>query len=86
MFVIAIQLILQIGNILEANTNLILLLYRTSTYSTADVIGTYIYRTGIESGKYSYTSAVGIFMSTIGFFLTLAVNKISNKITGYGLW
>jgi len=86
MFVIAIQFILQIGHILQADTFLILLLYRPSNYATSDVIGTYIYRVGIENGRYSYTSAVGLFMSTIGLMLTVMANKISNKLTGHGLW
>ncbi len=84
--VIAITLILQIGSILSTNTELILLLYLPATYETADVIGTYIYRLGIEGGQFSYTTAVGLFMSLIGFLLTFFANKISNKLTGYGMW
>jgi len=86
MFVIAIQLILQIGHILHSNTTLILLLYRPSNYQASDTIGTYVYRTGILNGRYSYTSAVSLFMSVIGLLLTLFSNKISNRLTGYGLW
>jgi putative aldouronate transport system permease protein len=85
-FIIAVQLVLQIGRVLDTNTDLALLLYRSSTYSTSDVIGTYIYREGIQGGKYSYTTAVGLFMSLIGFILTFITNKISNKLTGYGMW
>ena len=65
-FIIAVQLVLQLGHILNTNADLALLLYRPSTYSTSDVIGTYIYREGIQGGKYSYTTAVGLFMSLIG--------------------
>ncbi len=85
-FIIAVQLVLQVGRILSTNTDLVLLLYRSSTYSTADVIGTYIYREGIMGGKYSYSAAVGLFMSIIGFALTYIANKVSNKLTGYGMW
>lgn len=85
-YIIAIQLILNVGNILDSNTNLALLLYRPSTYSTADVIGTYVYREGIFGGKYSYTTAIGLFMSVIGFIITYITNRISNKLTGYGMW
>ncbi|MCI8441238.1 MAG: sugar ABC transporter permease [Provencibacterium sp.] len=85
-FIIAVQLVLQMGSILHTNTDLALLLYRNSTYATSDVIGTYIYRIGIEGGKYSYTTAVGLFMSVIGITLTYITNRISNKMTGYGLW
>jgi putative aldouronate transport system permease protein len=84
--IIAINLILGIGGILGTNTDLILLLYHPATYETADVIGTYVYRLGIEGGEYSYTAAVGLFMSVIGFALTFTANHISNKLTDYGLW
>jgi putative aldouronate transport system permease protein len=84
--IIAITLIMAVGQILGTNTDLILLLYHSATYETADVIGTYVYRVGIQGGEYSYTTAVGLFMSTIAFMLTFTANKISNKLTDYGLW
>ena len=86
LYIIAVQLVMQMGHILNTNTDLALLLYRSATYSTSDVIGTYVYRVGIQGGKYSYTAAVGLFQSVIAFTLTFITNKISNKLTGYGLW
>jgi putative aldouronate transport system permease protein len=84
--IIAINLIMAIGGILGTNTDLILLLYHPATYEVADVIGTYVYRLGIVGGEFSYTTAVGLFMSVIAFVLTFCANKISNKLTDYGLW
>jgi putative aldouronate transport system permease protein len=84
--IIAINLIMAIGNILTTNTDLILLLYHPSTYEVADVIGTYVYRIGIVGGEFSYSAAVGLFMSVIGFTLAFSANRISNKISDYGLW
>lgn len=84
--VIAIKLILAVGHLLTTNKDLILLLYTNSTYETADVIETYVYRLGIEEGLFSYTAAIGFFMAIIGFSLTFVVNKISNRLTGSGLW
>jgi putative aldouronate transport system permease protein len=84
--IIAINLIITIGGILSTNSDLILLIYHSATYEVADVIGTYVYRVGIVGGEYSYTTAVGLFMSVIGFILTYTANKISNKLTDYGLW
>lgn len=84
--VIAINLIMAVGAVLSANTDLVLLLYNSATYDVADVIGTYTYRMGILDGQYSYTTAAGLFTSLIGFILTFAANKISDKLTGYGLW
>ncbi len=84
--IISIQLIMAVGSMLSANTDLILLLYGPATYETADVIGTYIYRVGIEGGQFSYTTAVGVFTSVINFVLLFSANKISNKLTDSGLW
>ncbi|MDR0670057.1 MAG: ABC transporter permease subunit [Treponema sp.] len=84
--IIAINLIMAIGGILGANSDLILLLYHPATYETADVIGTYVYRQGIVGGEFSYTAAVGLFMSVIAFALTYTANRVSNKLTDYGLW
>ena len=36
--------------------------------------------------KYSYTTAIGLFANVINFALVFFSNKLSNKLTGYGLW
>ncbi len=78
---IVIQLILSIGNMLSANTDLILLLYNSSTYKTADVIGTYVYRETLMGGKFSYGTASGLLMSILSFALTYIANAVSRKKT-----
>ena len=77
---------MSVGAILSSNTDMILLLYNTATYRTADVIGTYVYRVGLGEGQFSYTTAVNLFMSIIGFTLTYLANRLSNYLTGSGLW
>ena len=83
---IVIQLILSIGNMLSANTDLILLLYNSSTYKTADVIGTYVYRETLMGGKFSYGTASGLLMSILTFALTYIANAVSRKKTDYSMW
>lgn len=85
-FIIAVQLVMQTGRMLQSNRDLILLLYRSSNASMSDTISTYVYRQGIESGKYSLATAVDMFSSMIALALTVITNKISNRISGYGLW
>lgn len=84
--IIAIKLIMTVGSILSSNTDMILLLYTPSTYKTADVIGTYVYRVGLQGGQFSYTTAINLFSSVIGFTLTFIANRVSNALTGSGLW
>lgn len=84
--IIAINLIMSIGGLLNADSGFIQLFYQPATYEVSDVLGTYIYRLGIEDGQYSLTTAAGLFMSVIGFVITLCVNKLSDWLTGYALW
>lgn len=83
---IVIQLILSIGNMLSSNTDLILLLYNSSTYKTADVIGTYVYRESLMGGKFSYGTASGLLMSILSFSLTWIANTVSRKTTEFSMW
>ena len=57
-----------------------------TSYETSDVLGTYIYRVGIQGGKFSQTAAIGLFATLINFVLVFAANTISNKLTNTGLW
>ena len=83
---IVILFIIRIGSIMNVGYETIILLYQPSTYETADIINTDVYRMGMEQGNYSLAAAVGLFNSVIGFVLVMATNKISNKVTGAGLW
>ena len=78
--------IMQIGNIMNVGYEKIILLYQPSTYETADVINSYVYRLGIEEANYSVSTAAGLFNSVIGFVLVMVANYASNKINDVGLW
>lgn len=83
---IMIMFILRIGNILDVGYEALILLYQPATYETADVISTYMYRSGIKEGNYDLTTAVGLFNSVIGLLLVIGANKLSKKYTETGLW
>lgn len=84
--IILLMLILRLGSVMEAGTEQILLLYNPTVYSSGDVIGTFVYRTGIGQMDYSYSTAVGLFESVIGFVLVMAGNLISKRTTGRSIW
>lgn len=83
---IVIMLILRLGQMLNVGSEKILLLYNTSTYETADVISTFVYRKGILEASYSYSTAIGLFNSVINFALLVIANFISRKATETSLW
>lgn len=83
---ISIMLIMQIGRLMSLGYEKIILLYNGSTYETADVISTYVYRRGILSADFSYSTAVGLFQSVIGVILLVTSNQISKKLSDSSLW
>ncbi|MDF2926725.1 MAG: carbohydrate transporter rane protein 1, family [Paenibacillaceae bacterium] len=85
--IIVILFILKIGHMLDVGFDKIILLYNPNTYSTADVISTFVYRKGLgESSDFSYTTAVGLFQSVINFILLVSANRISGKVSENSLW
>lgn len=84
--IITIMLIMQIGNLLNAGFEQVLLLYSSSVLSTADIIDTYVYREGIVSMNYSYSTAIGLFKSVFGFMLVALTNVLSKRLGQEGIW
>ena len=83
---IAVLMVIKLGNVLEVGYEYIVLLYQPTTYETADVIATYIYRLGLQGAKYDLAAAAGIFNAVVALVLVLAANKISRKITRTGVF
>ena len=83
---IVVMLLLDIGRIMNVGFEQIYVLANSAVYSTGDVISTYVYRLGIGSGRFSLTTAIGLFQSVIGFVMILSCNAISRKVADKGLW
>lgn len=83
---IATLFILSIPGFVNVDSEKIMLMYSTATYETADVIGTYVYREGIESANYSYSTAIGLALSCVSFLLLFVTNWVSRRISDNSLW
>ena len=46
----------------------------------SEIIPTYVYKIGLQSGDYGYSTAVGLFNTIINLILLLTVNAIVKKI------
>ena len=68
---IVIMFIIKVGKILEVGYEKIILLYQPSTYETADVLSTYVYRAGLQEAQYGLATAAGLFNAIFGFLLVL---------------
>jgi putative aldouronate transport system permease protein len=83
---ISVMLLMNLGRIMSVGYEKVLLLYNGSTYETADIISTYVYRRGILGADFSYTTAVGLFQAVISVILIVSSNQISRKISETSLW
>ena len=83
---IVIMLIMRIGQIMNVGYEKIILLYNGNTYETADVISSFVYRKGLVEADYGYSTAIGLFNSTVNLLLLLAANTVSRKVSETSLW
>jgi len=84
--VIVIFMILDVGNILSAGFEDILLLAKNPILQeVSDVIDTYVYRVGIKSSRFSYATAVGLFKAVLSVGLLTIANAIARRM-GRSLW
>jgi putative aldouronate transport system permease protein len=84
--VIILMFILRIGHLLDAGTEQILTMYNPLVYETGDVIGTFVYRIGLGQMDYSFSTAVGLFNSVVGFVIIILGNALSRKYAGRSIW
>lgn len=80
------MLILSCGSLLSSNTDKALLLQTSGNIKTSDIIGVYVYNTGLGKAQYSYTSAIGLCLNVINFIIIMTVNTISRKVSDISLF
>jgi putative aldouronate transport system permease protein len=83
---ISIMLILTISGLMNAGFDQIFNMYNPSVYKVADILDTYVYRTGLQQMNYSESAAVGLFKNVIGFILLVSTNRIVKAFRGQGIW
>ena len=73
------NLIMAAGGLMNVGFEKVWLLQTDLNKATSDVIAVYVYEQGIQSAKYSYSTAVGLFNTVVNIALLLIVNKIASK-------
>ena len=81
-----IQFILAAGGIMNVGYEKAFLMQTSLNLTSSEIISTYVYKIGLISGDYSYSTAVGLFNALINVILLIAVNKFVQRINdGQGL-
>jgi len=83
---IATLFILNMGMFLSADLNQVINFQNDVNASTIDIIDTYVYRIGLQTGEYSLATAAGVLKAVLGMALVLVSHFVSKRLTGRGLW
>ncbi|MCR4620712.1 MAG: ABC transporter permease subunit [Clostridiales bacterium] len=85
--VVIIMLILASGNLVSDNFDQVFNLQNDGVINNVgDVLGTFIYRSGLKSLDYSFSTTLELFRNLISLALVMSTNKISKLVGEYGLW
>lgn len=85
--IMAIVFILAAGGIMSIGFEKAYLMQTAMNLPTSEIIPTYVYKIGLQSGDYAYSAAVGLFNSAINVILLVTVNFIVKKLNeGDGLY
>lgn len=85
---VMIMFIMQCGSVMSVGYEKVFLMQNDMNLQVSEVIDTYVYKQGLTSSmpKYSYSTAVGLFVSVINVILLVTVNGIAKKASGSSLW
>jgi putative aldouronate transport system permease protein len=83
---IMILFLLHMGKFMDFGFERVWVFLNALNMENGEILDTYIYRAGLLSQQYSYTTAVGIFKSLVGLVLVMVGNYLSKKSTGEGLY
>lgn len=78
-------LLLSVSNLLSAGFEQYLIFSNVMIADRIEVLDLYVYRLGLVTGDYSYSTAVGIFKTAISVILLFTVNFLSKKFRGQGI-
>jgi putative aldouronate transport system permease protein len=77
---------LNLGNVLQAGFEQVLILYNPLVYASGDILDTYVYRAGLISAQYSLAGAVGLFKAVLSFVLIVLAYRLANRFSGYRIF
>lgn len=78
--------IMSMGRVLNLGYEKVLLMQNDLNLGVSEIIGTYVYKTGLQSAQYSFSTAVSLFNNVVGLILVLVTNKIAKKAADISLF
>ncbi len=82
---IVVLLIINLGNMISIGFDRPFVIGNLAVREYSDVLSTFVYRVGIQSGQYTLATVVGLFQAVVGLIFVLGANYTSKKLTGDGI-
>lgn len=79
-------MILSISGILNNGFDHIWVFQNVKNLARSEVLDTFVYKYGVVTQQYSYTTAVGLFKSVVSIILLFVGNLVAKKTTGSGIF
>ena len=83
---IMVLLILNVGGLVRGNFDISYLLGNSLNSGRSQIIDTYVYKIGLQMGRYSYATAVGLLSGIASMILVVCSNQLSNMLTHESLF
>jgi len=77
---------LNLGSVMNAGFDQILVLYNPATYSMADIVDTYVYRAGLINMQFSLGTAVGLLKGVISLILISLSYYLADRLANYRIF
>lgn len=84
--IIALMMVLSMGNVLNAGFDQIFNMYSPAVYETGDILDTMIYRMGLENAQFGAAAASGMLKSIISLFFISISYWVADKWFDYRLF
>lgn len=84
--VVALLLVLQVGNALTVGFEQILLQRAAVGATASEVLDTYVWNTGLDNGNFGYGAAIGIVKGVFGLLMVLGANKAAHLMGEQGVY
>ena len=83
---IILLLIMNMGKVLSLGYERILLMQNDLNLGVSEIVGTYVYKIGLQGSQYSFSTAVSLFNNIVGLLLVIISNRIAKKVANISLF
>lgn len=83
---IVVLLILRMGSMISGNFDQIFTILNPQVYAVGDTLDTFVYRMGLQNGRYGLSAAAGLFNTVVAAILLFTSDRIAKKVGERGLF